>query len=204
MKKLTLLVLLALPYPYATQGQENLDPEAIFSSSYTLEAEENYQEAFEVLASIYDPASYELNLRLGWLSYLNGEYPASRDYYSRAVGLFPYAIEAKLGYVLPVAAQGNWNEVVEIYNQILKIDPQNTLVNYRMGLISYERGEYEAAFHYVEKVVNLYPFDYDSVILFAWIHLKMGDFRKAEVLFKKSLLIYPGNESANEGLLLIQ
>jgi len=53
-------------------------------------------------------------------------------------------------------------------------------------------------------VVNLYPFAYDSVILLAWINLQMKDYRKAKVLFNKSLLIRPGNKSALEGLELIQ
>ena len=88
--------------------------------------------------------------------------------------------------------------------EVLKTDPQNTLANYKLGLLYYNRAEYDLAKKHVEKVVNLYPFDYDSVILLAWVNLKMEDYRKAKILFNKSLLIYPGNESAQEGLKLIQ
>jgi tetratricopeptide (TPR) repeat protein len=116
----------------------------------------------------------------------------------------PYAIEAKLGYVLPVSAMGNWDEVVKTYEKILEIDPQNSLVNYRMGAIFYERKLYEKAFNYCEKTVNQYPFDFDSVILLAWIHYQMGNLREAEVLFKKSMLIKPNNSSAEQGLSLIK
>ena len=77
-------------------------------------------------------------------------------------------------------------------------------MNYRLGLIYYDRRDFKKTFQYVEKVVTLYPFEHDSAILFAWINLKMSDFRKAEILFNKSLLISPGNESALAGLKFIQ
>ena len=48
--------------------------------------------------------------------------------------------------------------------------------------------------------VNLYPFDYDSVIMLAWTNFQLNKFREAKVLFNKSLLIRPGDESALEGL----
>lgn len=60
------------------------------------------------------------------------------------------------------------------------------------------------AISHAEKVANMYPFDFDAVILLAWINLKMEDYRKAKILFNKSLLIIPGNTSALEGLELIQ
>jgi tetratricopeptide (TPR) repeat protein len=202
MRNIKLIILILITTPVFGQG--NNGHETKFKASYELEAAAKYDQAIAALEQVYDENSYEINLRLGWLNYLGGDYPASQQYYSKAINLLPYAIEAKLGYVLPVSALGNWNEVVKVYESILVIDPQNTLTNYRLGLIYYERGEFEKAFSYVEKVVNLYPFDYDSVVLFAWINLKMSDFRKAKVLFSKSLLIVPGNESAMAGLKLIQ
>ncbi len=202
MKNIKLILLVLIASPVFGQGNSNLEEQ--FKASYKFEADANYGEAFKALEQVYAENSYELNLKLGWLSYLKADYPSSQTYYGKAMKLLPYAIEAKLGYVMPVGALGNWNEVIRVYEEILIIDPQNTLVNYRLGLIYYERSDFKKAFPYVEKVVNLYPFDYDSVILFAWINLKMSDFRKAEILFNKSLLISPGNESALAGLKLIQ
>jgi hypothetical protein len=39
--------------------------------------------------------------------------------------------------------------------------------------------------------------------MFAWTHFKLGKLREAEVLFKKALLMRPGDESAREGLQLL-
>jgi len=99
---------------------------------------------------------------------------------------------------------GNWDQVITQYQEILKIDPQNTLANYRMGSIAYGKNDFTTAEKYLEKVVNLYPFDYDSNILFAWTNYKLGKLRESQVLFHKVLLIKPKDSSAMEGLGLIK
>ena len=200
MKNITLAFVLVSTSLFA-QTQRQI---AAFSASYTLEQNQEYSEAVDTLIAVYDEASYELNVRLGWLSYHAGAYDQSLEYYKKASAILPYSVEARLGLGLPLAAMGDWNEFEKIMIDVLKTDPQNTLANYKLGLLYYNRAEYDLARKYVEKVVNLYPFDFDSVILLAWINLKVEDYRKAKVLFNKSLLIYPGNESALEGLSLIQ
>ena len=194
-------ILIFLPLFCFPQVEQNIE---VFSESYSLEAVGNYAKAIEEIESIYDENSYEINLRLGWLYYNLGNYFESKNKYLKAVELMPYSIEAKLGYVLPLSAMGTWNDVIDTYKKILEIDPQNTLVNYRMGAIFYERKDYEKALSYCEKTVNLYPFDYDSVVLLGWINYQMGNFREAKVLFQKSMLIKPNNQSAVYGLSLIK
>jgi len=175
-----------------------------FSKSYDYETQGNYAKAIEELKKVYLADSYEINLRLGWLSYLQGQFTESSAYYLKAMTLKPFSIEAKFGYVYPLAAAGNWALVKTQYFEIIKIDPQNTLANYRLGLIFYNSGDFQTAFKYLEKVVNLYPFDYDSMVLFAWTNIKLGKLREAEILFKKVLLIKPNDESAKEGLGLVK
>ena len=200
MKKIFLAILF-IPFSMNAQTDEMIKA---FSESYSLEAVGNYAKAIEELNKLNDDNTYELNLRLGWLYYNLGNYFESKKRYEKAMSLMPYAIEAKLGYVLPVSAMGNWDEVVKTYEKILDIDPNQSLVNYRMGAIYYERKEYDKALKFCEKTVNLYPFDYDSVLLLAWINYQKGSLREAEVLFKRSMLIKPSNASAEYGLSLIK
>ena len=202
MKKYLILILLAITTTLSAQTSAEL--QAAFSSSYTHEEAKEYEAALKDLLNYYDDSSYEINVRLGWLNYYAGDYPGSLKYYKVAMELMPYSIEAKFGYILPLAAQGNWNEVIGIYQDVLKTDPQNSFANYKLGAIFFERANYETAKGHAEKVVNMYPFDYDAIVLLGWINLKMEDYRKAKVLFNKSLLILPGNTSAIEGLKLIQ
>jgi tetratricopeptide (TPR) repeat protein len=202
MKKYIIILLLAIATTLSAQTSAEL--QGAFTSSYVNEEAKEYDAAIKDLQKIYDALSYEINVRIGWLNYYAGDYPNSLRYYKIAMELMPYSIEAKFGYALPLSAQGNWNEVMGIFKEVLKTDPQNAYANYKVGAIYYERGEYETAIKHTEKVVNMYPFDYDAVILLAWINLKMEDYRKAKILFNKSLLILPGNTSALEGLELIQ
>jgi tetratricopeptide (TPR) repeat protein len=125
-------------------------------------------------------------------------------YYQNAINLKQYSVEAKLGYVLPAAAAGNWDQVINQYKKILEYDAQNSLVNYRMGMIYYSRKDYATAQKYFERVTNLYPFDYDSAVMLGWSYLQMGKMREAKVMFTKSLLIRPDDASALEGLSLIK
>jgi tetratricopeptide (TPR) repeat protein len=175
-----------------------------FSKSQQYESRGNFTDAIAVMKTAYQEDSYETNLRLGWVTYLNGSFTESAAYYQKAISLKPYSIEPKFGYVYPASALGNWDQVITQYNEILAIDPQNTLANYRMGSIYYGKKDYNKAEKYLEKVINLYPFDYDSMILYAWTNYKLGKLREAQVLFNKVLLNKPTDTSALEGLSLIK
>jgi len=185
----------------AQNGKPVLDA---FAGSYVAEADRDYAKAIEYLQKLYDRQSYEMNLRLGWLYYLKGSYPESVHHYKIATDLKPLAIEPKFGLVLPAAAMGNWENVRKQYLEILTIDPQNTLANYRLGYIYYNIQNYTDAYKHFEKVVNLYPFDYDGLLMYAWTNFRLGKLREAKVLFNKVLLYSPDDPSALEGLLLIQ
>jgi tetratricopeptide (TPR) repeat protein len=200
-----LLLLLGIILSCSLKAQGDLKIiETAFESSYAMETKGEYANGVSTLKAVYNENSYEINLRLGWLTYLSGLFTESSAYYQKAIKLRPYAIEAKFGYAYPASALGNWDQVVMKYQEILKIDPQNTLANYRMGSIAYGKNDFPSAEKYLEKVVNLYPFDYDSNILYAWTNYKLGKLRESQVLFHKVLLIKPRDSSAMEGLGLIK
>jgi tetratricopeptide (TPR) repeat protein len=175
-----------------------------FATSYTNEKAGEYAKGVEALKKVYDESSYEINLRLGWLTYESGLFTESIAFYQKAIALMPYAIEPKFGMTYPAAALGNWDQVSTQYNEVLKIDPNNTIANYKLGYIYYGKEDFTTAYKYFEKVVNLYPFDYDSVIMFAWTNFKLGKLREAKVLFNKALMLSPDDKSATEGLGLIK
>lgn len=178
--------------------------QAAFELSYTQEKAANYSGAAQTISGIYNAKSYEHNLRLGYLKYLAGANTEALTYYQRAINLMPYAVEPRLGYVYPAAAMGKWDDVVVQYQNILKIDAKNSAVNYKLGVIYYNRKKYIEAFNLFEKVVNFYPFDYDGLLMFAWTNYRIGKLPQAKALFKKVLLLSPNDKSALEGLTLIK
>jgi tetratricopeptide (TPR) repeat protein len=204
MKRTIFVAMALLILATVAMGQDMNALSRAFDSSYTYEKAGYYSQAIAKIKNLYDPASYEINLRLGWLNYESGNYTASTEYYQRAILLQPFAIEPRLGIVLPYSAMGNWNLVLDNYNKILEVDPMNTYVNYKVGMIYYYREQYETALKYFEKVANLYPFDYDNTLMYGWTNYKLGKLREAKILFQKVLLNRPGDASALEGLGLIQ
>jgi tetratricopeptide (TPR) repeat protein len=71
-------------------------------------------------------------------------------------------------------------------------------------MIYYSRKDYPTAQKYFERVVNLYPFDYDGNHMLGWSYLQMGKMREAKILLTKALLNRPDDGSALEGLSLIK
>ncbi len=200
-KALTIGLIILSPVLFA---QDFNGLQEVFEETYDLEYSGEYSKAIGLLKEVYNEESYEINLRLGWLTYLSGNFTEAIPYYQKSIQLKPLSIEARLGLVYPASSLGNWTQVETMYKEILKIDPQNSLVNYRMGLINYGREDYNAAAQYFQKVINLYPFDYDGTIMMAWTNFKLEKQREAKVLFQKALLIRPGDDSATEGLELLK
>lgn len=186
----------------SSQSQSAL--ELAFARSYESEQSGKYLNAINDLKPVYQKEAYFVNIRMGWLYYLAKQYLESIRYYNIAITLKPYAIEAKLGCVKPLSATENWEAVKNQYIQILKIDPQNTLANYWLGVIYYNRKNYPSAEKLFEKVVNLYPLDYDSIIMLAWTKLYMGKTNDARFLFDHALVIRPHDKSAIDGLKRLQ
>jgi tetratricopeptide (TPR) repeat protein len=201
-KSIFVLFLMAHVGAFGQTKDEKL--QTAFTTSYTNEKNGDYAKAVKNIKDVYDDNSYEINMRLGWLNYSAGNFTEAMTYYQKAIQLQPLSEEARMGYVLPASAAGNWDAVLKMYLEILKTNPYNTTVLYRVGMIYYGKEQYSQAFPYFEKVVNLYPFSYDGLLMHAWTNLKLNKYREAKVLFNKVLLLSPADTSAKEGLGLIK
>jgi tetratricopeptide (TPR) repeat protein len=184
-------------------SQPNNQTQIAFGKSYEAENAKNYTSAINEIKSIYEANNYVINIRLGWLNYLAKQYNESINYYEKAIALKPYGIEARLGSVKPLSALENWEKVKKQYLEILTIDPQNTLANYWLGVIYYNRKDFVNAGKLFEKIVNLYPLDYDSIIILGWTKLYNNKPLEAKSLFQQALIIKPNDASAISGLKLV-
>jgi tetratricopeptide (TPR) repeat protein len=199
-----ILVIVSQIYAQKSSSFSNDDLLNAFKLSYKYEASGQYKDAIEAIKAVYSASNYEVNLRLGWLNYLNLQHKDAMQYYQTAMKIMPYSIEARLGYVYPAAALEDWTKVTDMYNEILNIDPNNTSVLYKLGTIYYYKPDYQKAYNCFEKIVNLYPFDYSSMLMFGWANYQLGRGSDAEALFNKVLLLSPDDASALEGLGLLR
>ncbi len=181
-------------------AQTNAVLQKAFHNSYTDELNKNYTAAINDIYPYLSDNNYEINIRLGWLHYLNKNYTASQSYYQKAISLKPGSVEAKFGYVKPLSFLQSWDKVIEQYLAILKIDPQNTQANYWAGIIYYNRKQYDAAIKCFRTVITLYPFDYDGNHMLGWSYLMAGKKTEAKPLFEKALVIKPADASSTDGL----
>jgi tetratricopeptide (TPR) repeat protein len=181
-------------------AQTDAQLQTAFAESYKSEISSNYVISISQIKSVYLPENYSVNARLGWLLFLAKQYTESITYYERAVRLKPYAIEVRFGLIKDYNALESWDKVKEQYEAILKIDGQNTTSLYWLGVLLYNRKDYDNAAKNFEKIVNLYPMDYGSVIMLAWTKLYQGKKADAIVLFNQALILSPNDQSALSGL----
>lgn len=171
-----------------------------FAESYKAEQGGNYSQAISALKGVYKSDDYSINARLGWLLFLSKQYTESISFYEKSVKLKPYAIEVRFGLIKNYNALESWDKVKEQYEAILKIDSQNTTSLYWLGVIYYNRKDFDNAAKNFEKIVNLYPMDYGSVIMLAWTKFYQGKKTEALVLFNQALILSPNDASAMSGL----
>lgn len=193
------IILLAVGLTFSNPLQAQNNAELAFSKSYSFEYDTQYTRAIEVMTALNSDA-YEVSLRLGWLYYLNKDYQKSETFYKKAVTAEPASVEARFGLVLPLAALGNWNAVLGHYLDILRIDPNNSIANYRIGYIYYSRKDYTAAMTYLQKVIRMYPFDYDSNLLAGKVLVAQGNTVEARKHFIKAVEYNPQSEEAKAAL----
>lgn len=199
LKKLTLIGC-CLCLGLQVKAQSAAAMQRAYQNSYNNEYKKNYTAAINDIKPYYSDGDYQSNLRIAWLYFLSKNYTSSEVYYAKAISLKPSAIEAKFGYVKPLTLLNKTDQVLAQYNAILKIDPQNTQANYWVGVIYYNRKQYEVAARYFLKVVTLYPFDYDGNQMLGWSYLMAGRKQQSISYFEQALLIKPEDVSCTEGL----
>jgi tetratricopeptide (TPR) repeat protein len=197
-----LIFLLSFLFLFASAQGQKITEASInaFSESYKNEVSKDYEKAITAIKNVYSANSYEMNLRLGWLYFLKKEYIQSAKYYKTAISVQPKSIEAMLGLVNPGAELQNWTEVFDTYKRILQIDPYHSVANYRIALMYYYRKDYTNGQMHLQKVLDLYPFDYDSMLLMAQTKLAAGKITEAKSWYQKVLLYNPGDTTAKKAL----
>lgn len=196
-KSIVLALFISVQFVVA-QDQKTLQD--AFSKSYTLEAGLKYNEGVELLKGLNAFNNYPVQLRLGWLYYLGKRYEESNVAYKKASIIMPASIEPLNGITTILAAQSKWAELEENYLAILRIDPKNSQTNFRLGQIYYNKKEFAKAEKYFNVSLNLYPFDYDAMLMSAWTYYFLGKYGEAKELFNEVLLYKPSDASAKDGL----
>jgi tetratricopeptide (TPR) repeat protein len=170
-----------------------------YLKSYNYEKMQKYTEAIKVLAPLYEKYAngYNLNLRLGWLFFLNKNYQNSSNYYKKAILINAYSIEAKLGLLKIYLYTEDYDKAQILSSKILKQDFYNYYANYYAIQVFLSTQKYGIAKIHIEKMLSIYPTDILFLVQLSIIY-KYNKNPLLEKLYKDILILDPNNVYINK------
>lgn len=132
-----------------------------YTNSYRYEKSQSYADAIKAIAPVLRayPQTYTVNLRLGYLYYLSGNYANSVQCYDVAIKAAPKSLEPLLGKLLPLLAQQRYSDAEELANQVLIKDPANYYANLRLAYALRYQKKFDQAVDICNRMLPLYPSD---------------------------------------------
>lgn len=183
--------------PPALTAQE-LDIQGAYYRSYGYERTEDYMNAIRALSGVFEayPEGYTVNLRMGWLYYLNGNYANAMVHYDTARRVAPYALEPKLGALLPLLAQERYADAEAQAYQIVSVDYYNYYGNLRLTVALRMQGKLTQARQVATKMLTSYPTDTRYLTQLGLIAVAEGDDEAARATFADVLILDPESPEA--------
>ena len=180
----------------------NKNIQQIYYKSYNYEKMGDYKDAIKVLIPLYKkyPEGYTINLRLGWLFYLNKNYSNSIKHYQKASLILPYSIEPKLGLMRDYLALQDFKDALKEGNLILREDYYNYYGNYYEILALKGIKDYKNAVKLTNKMLGLYPTSVLFLNILGEVYYHQNKKDLAKKVFKSVLLLDPNNVIAKSYL----
>jgi tetratricopeptide (TPR) repeat protein len=175
---------------------------AAWQASYTAEAAGKLDDALAALDELPGAGrtGYFAQFRRGWLHYLKGSHADSVTAYRSAVSQEPAAVEARVGLQLPLMALAKWQELTQVAQEVLELDPENYLTLQRLALAKFNLQRYPEAEALYRRVLLLYPSDLEMRVGLGWTLLRMGKPSEASAAFTQVLDVTGYHASAMQGL----
>jgi len=195
MKKILLIISLSAVFSYG------LNVKSAYLKSYDYAKMCDCGDAIKVLTPIYKkyPNQYTINLRLGWLFFLDKKYKNAIKHYKKALIAIPSSIEANLGLLKSYLKLGKLDSAIKVGTVILKKDLYNYYGNYNLILALKEKNEYAQALKLTKKMLALYPTSVIYLEQLASIVAK-DDEKKAKSIYENILMLDPNNLTAKQYL----
>jgi urea transporter/tetratricopeptide (TPR) repeat protein/murein DD-endopeptidase MepM/ murein hydrolase activator NlpD len=192
------------PPQAGSKSRPSVDNDAIWRDalreSLTYEIRGDYAAAAKALngQKLRLPGHYLLNLRLGWLNYLQRQYLAATKYYKEAQQARPKSREAPIGQILVLMAQKRYAEVETVADGILAADPNHYDTNLRLAVALRLSKKPEKANKILAQLATLYPTDAAIKSESALTALALRDSATAQRLFGECLALWPDHVEARK------
>ena len=186
-----------------TNGPPRSEVQKLWIASFAAEADRDYEASIAAVKKLILVADVGKNpfvqMRLGWLNYLDGDYEEGAAAYKKSVAAAPAAVTPRLGLVNCYLALNRIDDALEAANAILKIDPLNYRASKTLGDLYYVREDYTRSLSHYLRLSTAYPDDLQIAAYLGWCYLKLGERDLALRIFADVLAIQPDNLSASNG-----
>ena len=172
----------------------SIDIKSLYLKSYNYEQMGKYGEAIKVLTPLIQkyPNGYTLNLRIGWLFYLNKNYNDAIAHYKKAILINPYSLDPHLGLVKIYLDIQSYEKAQEKAYEVLKIDYYNYYANIYAIQALVAQKKYDIALKITNKMLALYPTNISFLELLAVIY-KATNNKYLTKLYDDILILDPNN-----------
>ena len=176
------------------------DIKSAYHRSFNYEKVQDYDNAIKSLMPVYKsyPFGYTVNLRLGWLYYLKGNFSNAVYHYETSLKALPGSIEPLLGLSLVYLAQKRYSDAERVCYQIIKTDPFNYYGNLRLAYALVGNRKLKQAEKVLMKMLTLYPSDPLLLSKLGEVRYLLGDLRSAGDILSDVLILDPENQTARE------
>ena len=161
--RLVEFILLILPAALfaETAKMGESDIRECYYKSYRYEKASNYNDAIKSLLLVQQnfPNGYTVNLRLGWLNYLGGNFAGAETSYRTATKLAPASLEPKPGRMLVLQAQGRYLQMESLARQVLEKDAFNFYGALRLSAALRLQKKHDLAMEGLSRLRRMYPAD---------------------------------------------
>jgi len=192
MKKLVIFIVLVTVLFAKNTAFEEIKMQ--YFKSYDYEKVGRYSEAIKVLAPLYKkyPKGYTLNLRFGWLFFLDKKYNDAIKYYKKASLINSFAVDPKLGLIKVYLAMYLYKKAEMVAYEILKMDYYNYYANLYAIKALVAQKKYDIALSMINKMLTLYPTDVKFLEQLALVY-KATNSKYLKQVYEDILILDPNN-----------
>jgi tetratricopeptide (TPR) repeat protein len=169
-----------------------------YKKSYDFETIAKYDKAVAALKEVYQiyPETYTVNLRLGWLYYMNGNFANALQHLNTALEISPFSVEILNTILLVRVAQLDWNVVEQQAIKVVSIDSYNITANYWYCYALRMKQKYTDSMTNANKMLTVFPTSTSFLLELGENYYALGNMEQSKSLFESVVILDPTNETA--------
>lgn len=198
--------LLALAFsPSKASAMDDKSIKEAYEKSYNYGNLGNYGDAIKSLALVHKeyPETYTVNMRLGYLYFLNTNYANASNHYLSAQKAAPKSLPPLLGAMRITNIKEQYEKTEESGYKVLQSDLYNYYGNLYLAYALRKSKKYEAASAIDLKMLEVYPSDAGFLLEYGLLTFAQGNKDAATSALHYLLILDPENVVAKEVLILL-